>query len=75
MGRNITLKLDESVLKKARIAAVESDKSVSEWVADLILHATLKRERHESAKSQAIKRLKQGFHLGGAPLSRDDIYG
>jgi len=35
MKKNITLKIDEKLLKLCRYEAVESDKSLSQWVADL----------------------------------------
>jgi hypothetical protein len=74
MGKNITLKLDEAVLKKARHAAVEREQSVSEWVGDLIAQATSREDRHDSARKRALRRLKQGFHLGGKPQERSEIY-
>jgi len=40
MAKNVTLRLDEAVLRKARHAAVEEDKSLSERVAGLITHVT-----------------------------------
>ena len=74
MGKNITLSLDEAILRKARHAAVEADQSVSEWVADLIAGKVLTSGRSDSAREKALKRLKQGFHLGGKPFTREDLH-
>ena len=74
MSKNITLSLDEAVLRKAKHAAVEEDKSVSEWVADLIVEVVSGKERSGSAKENALKRLKTGFHLGGKPFARKELH-
>lgn len=34
---NVTVKIDDRIIKQARIAAVEDDKSLSAWLADLII--------------------------------------
>jgi hypothetical protein len=74
MGKNITLRLDESIIRKARHAAVEYDQSLSEWVSCLIAEAVSKTDRVTSAREKALKNMKRGFHLGGSPLSRDQTH-
>lgn len=74
MGRNVTLRLDEAIIRKAKHAAVEQDQSLSEWVAGLIVHATSRKGRQLAAKGKALKRMDQGFHLGGSPLSRGEAH-
>jgi hypothetical protein len=74
MGKNITLRLDESVVRKARHAAVEQDQSLSEWVAGLIANEVSRKDRAASARARALRRLERGFHLGGTPLSRDEMH-
>jgi hypothetical protein len=74
MGKNVTLRLDESIIRKAKHAAVEHDQSLSEWVARLIAHAVSKKDRSLSAREKALKRMGRGFHLGGGPLSRDEAH-
>ena len=74
MGKNITLRLDESIIRKARHAAVESDQSLSEWVACLIADAVSKEDRVISAREKALKRMKRSFHLGGNPLPREQTH-
>ncbi len=36
MTKNITLRMDEELLRRAKHVAVEEDKSLSAWIADLI---------------------------------------
>ncbi len=74
MGKNVTLRLDELILRKAKHAAVEQDQSLSEWVAGLITQAVSKKARSLSAREKALKHLERGFHLGGSSLSRDEAH-
>ncbi len=75
MNRNVTLRLDEAVLRKARHAAVEQDQSLSEWVAGLVTRATSETDRKQRARAGALHRMRKGLHLGGTPLSRDETHG
>jgi hypothetical protein len=75
MTRNVTLRIDEAVLRKARHAAVEADQSLSEWVAGLIARATSEADRRQSAQASALRRMRKGLHLGGVPLSREETHG
>jgi hypothetical protein len=74
MARNITLKLDEATLRKARHAAVEEDQSLSEWVSNRIKSAVSVRENTEAARKRALNRLKKGFRLSGKPLDREEAH-
>jgi hypothetical protein len=74
MGKNVTLRLDESIIRKAKHAAVEQDQSLSEWVTRLITHAVSTKDRSLSAREKALKRMERGFHLGGGPLSREESH-
>jgi hypothetical protein len=74
MGKNVTLRLDEAIIRKAKHAAVEYDQSLSEWVAGLITHAVSKKDRALSAREKAFRSMKHGFHLGGSPLSREEAH-
>jgi hypothetical protein len=74
MGKNVTLRLDESIIRKARHVAVEHDQSLSEWVAGLITQAVLKKARSLSAREKALRRMERGFRLGGSSLSREEAH-
>jgi hypothetical protein len=74
MGRNLTLRLDEGVLRQAKHAAVEQDQSLSEWVSGLIAHALARRKRSQSAKESALKHMDRAPALGGFPLSREESH-
>jgi hypothetical protein len=74
MNKNVTLRLDEAVLRKARHAAIEQDQSLSEWVSVLVTRATSESDRKRDARAGALKRMRQGMRLGGAPLSREEAH-
>ncbi|MCA9794951.1 MAG: hypothetical protein KC910_24250 [Candidatus Eremiobacteraeota bacterium] len=74
MLKNITLKLDEQILARVRHRAVDENKSVSGWVADLIVRALGEVDDFEAARAGALRALEEGMPLGGEPLSREDLH-
>ena len=79
MKKNITLKLDEDILKLCKHQAVEANKSLSKWVADLLqkeIQNSIQKERkeYEKVKERALKKMAKGYNLGGKPLKREEIY-
>ncbi len=74
MNKNVTIKLDESLLKLCRYEAVENDQSLSQWITD-VLKATINGKVHiKQIKNNALKRLEKGVDLKGKPLTREEIY-
>lgn len=74
MTRNVTIKLDEALLKLCRIKAVESDKSLSQWIADVLKGVISKNEEVTKAREHAFKMMDMGFPLGGERIKRDQLY-
>ena len=74
MTRNITLKLDDAILEKARHKAVQQNQSLSQWVADVILQTVGHDADYAAAKRRAIAHLRKGYRLGGKPLTRDQAH-
>lgn len=74
MKKNVTLKLDEELLKLCRFEALEEDKSLSQWVADLLSEHVRSAEEFERARERAKRRIQKGYHLGGEPLERDAVH-
>ena len=72
--KNITLKLDEEVLDRARHAAVDERTSVSAWVQDLINRELSARDLYEQNRRGARMVLKDGLPLGGVPLTREEAH-
>jgi hypothetical protein len=74
MESNVTLKLEDSLLKQARKAAVEENLSLSAWVAKLIVQNLTKADGRRLAKRKAMAALKEGFELQRGRFTRDEIH-
>ncbi len=74
MTKNVTLKLDASLLRKCRQLAVAQDKSLSQWVTELLQRAVVEEPAYARAKKRALERLNAGFRLGGRPMLREDLH-
>lgn len=74
MHANVTLKLDEQLLKQARKAAIDEDRSLSSWVAVLVAEALRKRVHYGAAKRRALARLEAGYDLRPGRFSREELH-
>lgn len=74
MPKNITLRLDERVLRKARLVAVRKNQSLSQWVTGLVLGNIGTDPEYEAARQEALGALEKGLHLGGKPPSRENLH-
>ena len=75
MTRNVTLKLDEEILKLCRYEAVEAGTSLSQWIADTVSKKVKTQKLYASMRAHALSILDAGLDLNGAPLSRDEAHG
>lgn len=75
MKQNVTIRLDQETIQKAKMLAVRRSTSVSALLAKQIevLVDDDDEEEYERAKKQALALLENEFHLGGVRVSRDDI--
>ena len=76
MHRNLTVRLDETTIRKAKIVAAKRDTSVSRLVADKIDRLVGEDEAYEQARVEALADLESGFDLGskGRLPTREDAY-
>ena len=75
MKTNITLKVDDELLKEARVMAAEQGTSVSALVAEKLEAMVRERKAFERARRRAIARLRSGIALGWTPpRSRDELH-
>ena len=72
--KNLTLQLDEALLKQARYLTVDKDMSLSEWVGGLIEEALRLKNGRELAKKRALQVLRSPLKLDGRILSRDEMH-
>jgi len=74
MTKNVTLRINETLLHKARHQAIEEKKSFSRWLTELISKTVGERNNYQKARERALKRLKKGFHLGGRSFRMEELY-
>ena len=74
MPKNVTIRLDEAIIRRCRHAAVEEDKSLSQWMADELVKVVSKVDTKEAAKQRALRRLEKAFSLSGTPLTREETH-
>jgi predicted transcriptional regulator len=74
MTKNLTLRIDQELLKALRHRANGARMTLSAWITS-VLAGTVRRENDLSAvRERAIQRLEKGFHLGGKPVSRESLH-
>ena len=75
MKRNLTIQLDESTVKKARLVATKRSISISRLVTEEIEKAAQKDNSWQAAKRTALAQLEHPFHLGGGKLpTRESLH-
>jgi hypothetical protein len=75
MGRNITLSLDDEILREAKILAAQQGLSVSAFLRRELSRLVEDQRGFVKAKEAAVRRLSHGTSLGGGPLpGRDDLH-
>lgn len=75
MKRNITVQLDQSVIRNAKIVAARRSTSLSRFLAEEIQRIAAQESDYEKNKKLALARLRSGYSLGGARMpSREEIY-
>ncbi len=75
MKKNLTLHIDEQLIKQMRYIALDHDMSLSSLVESIFEKMLLTESLHyETAKKNALKFLNKGFHLGGEKFNRESLY-
>ena len=68
-----TIDLPDLILEQTKIAAARRRTSIKNLVIEG-LELILKQERPSELPAEALARLRQGYHLGGQALSRDQAH-
>ncbi|MGA3372860.1 MAG: DUF6364 family protein [Terracidiphilus sp.] len=63
MKSNITLKIEDELLREARVLAAEEGTSISAMLAARLEQAARERSGYEQARRSAVARLRTGFDL------------
>ena len=72
---NITLRVDDELVREAKILAARRGTSVSRMIAEELESLVRSENNYEAARARALARLAEAFDLGWtAPLSREEIH-
>ncbi len=71
---NLTLQLDEDVVRRVRVVAAKRGTSVSALVARELAELADQDERYEQARSRAENMMARAKPRGGRMWTRDDLY-
>ena len=75
MTRNITLSIDEEILRQARVLAAQQGLSVSAFLRKELSRLVEDQRGFTKSRDTAIRRLRRGQSLGGGPLpGRDELH-
>ena len=69
-----TIDLPDDILELTKIAAARRRTTIKNLVIEG-LKVVLREEAPVGPSADALARLRQGYHLGGKPLTRDQIHG
>jgi hypothetical protein len=75
MKANITLKLDASLLREAKILAAQSGTSLSALLSERLEQIVRERKNYDRARRRALHRLREGMNLRWTPpRSREELH-
>ena len=75
MNANITLKLDQRIIREAKVLAARKGTSVSRLLAEQLEELVRRDKAYDVAKRRAIASLRKGHELQWAPPeSRQDLH-
>jgi len=75
--QNVTLSIDKSLLKKAKMIAVSEDKSLSELLRESLESRIREATGYKKAQARQLRALKKGYNLGTKgkiAVSRKEIH-
>jgi hypothetical protein len=68
-----TVDIPDSILERTKIAAVRRRTSIKNLIIEG-LETVLREEIPVMPPADALARLRQGYHLGGQPLNRNEVH-
>ena len=72
--RNLTIQLDDDVIRRAKVVAARHGTSVSALVADLLNRMVERDSRYEEAREVALKNLRSPISRGKRAWTREELY-
>ena len=72
--RNITIQLDEEIIRDAKVLAAKRGTSVSGLLSHYVTKMTAAQERYELARRHALEAMEHAADRGGVTWNREDLY-
>ena len=72
--RNLTIQLDEDLIRRAKVLAAERGTSVSGLVAQQIAELIAARDRYVRARESALQMMSEATDRGGRRWTREQLY-
>jgi hypothetical protein len=74
MKQNLTVQLDEEIIREAKVLAAKRGTSVTALVAQQITKMTAAERRYDEAKARALAAMDDAVDRGGRNWTREDLY-
>ena len=75
MKQNVTVQLDQAIIREAKVLAAKRSSSLSKFLSDQIQLIAAQESDYELNKKQALARLDKGYSLGGGKFpKREELY-
>ena len=76
MTKNITLRMDEQLLKQVKHIAVEKDMSVSAWITQVVEKEAKRDVRYDAAATEIMRLMEKAedYGDGGKTYTRDEMH-
>ncbi len=74
MRQNLTVSLDQQLVRKLRVIAAERSTSISGLLSDELRRLVERAEQYDNARRRALAVLATGLPLGGQPATRDELH-
>lgn len=72
--RNLTIQLDDDLIRRAKVIAAERGTSVSGLVAQQITELIAARDRYVRARESALQMMSEATDRGGRRWTREELY-
>jgi len=74
MTKNVTLRMDDELLKGVKHMAVETGQSLSQWFAEVAAEKLRKHGQLSERQLRALDRLEKGLDLRPGRLKREELH-
>ena len=74
MRQNLTIAVEQDLIRRAKVLAAERGTSISRLLADELQRLVYRQASYLRARDSALAEIDAGLRLGGRKVSRDDLH-